>query len=169
MDTNSSSIQLVNGYASHSKAVALSGIIQESIDMQLASFSHGYGQLAYHIVLVTKYRRKMFGAELLAKRVDTTLREIANRYKMQIHALKVLEDHVHIFINFKPSMSLSAVFQYLKGISSYEIFKDFPWLKAKFRTGHMWSRGKFFRTVGSVTAEAIEHYINESQKKHLFY
>jgi putative transposase len=118
---------------------------------------------------VSIYRRKMFGAELLAKRVEATLREIANRYKMQIHALKVLEDHVHIFVNFKPSMSLSAVFQYLKGISSYEIFKDFPWLKTKFHTGHLWSRGKFFRTVGSVTAEAIEHYINESQKKHLFY
>ena len=136
--------------------------------MQMISFSHSYGQLAFHVVLVTKYRRKIFFCESLRKRVEDTLSEIANKYKMQVHALKVLQDHVHLFINFNPAMSLSFVFQVLKGISSYEIFKDFPWLKAKFRTGHLWSRGKFFRTVGSVTADAIEHYIKESQEKHLF-
>ena len=134
--------------------------------MQVSMFSHGCGQVSYHIVFVTKYRRKMFSAQARAMRVEETMREIASTHNMQIHALKVLEDHVHVFVTLHPSMSISVAMWLLKGISSREIFRDFPWLKAKYQTGHLWSKGKFYRTVGSVTSEAIEHYINHSQKKH---
>ncbi|MFQ6128849.1 MAG: transposase, partial [Thermoplasmata archaeon] len=48
-------------------------------------------------------------------------------------------------------------------------FRVFPELRAMFWRGHLWSRGKFFRSVGSVTADVIEHYILESrggQRRH---
>ncbi|MCK4444260.1 MAG: transposase [Thermoplasmata archaeon] len=51
----------------------------------------------------------------------------------------------------------------LKGKTAYELFRVFPELRVMFRKGHLWSRGKFFRSVGSVTADVIEHYILESQ------
>ncbi|HHE36183.1 MAG TPA: IS200/IS605 family transposase, partial [Candidatus Woesearchaeota archaeon] len=30
--------------------------------------------------------------------------------------------------------------------------------------GHLWSPGKFFRSVGNVTAEAIKNYIAQSNR-----
>jgi REP element-mobilizing transposase RayT len=34
--------------------------------------------------------------------------------------------------------------------------------------GHLWSRGKFFRSVGAVTTEKVEYYIKESQTGGVF-
>jgi putative transposase len=47
-----------------------------------------------------------------------------NGYK--IHAMEVIGNHVHLFLEFHPNNSLSEViqyFQYLKGGSSYRLFK----------------------------------------------
>lgn len=130
--------------------------------MKLDSFSHSYGQNAYHIVLVPKYRKSIFLDEIRDRLVEI-FHQIADKYDMVIHELKVLADHVHLFVGVNPKFSLSNLFQYLKGISARMLFKEFPELKEELWGGHLWSRGKFFRSVGSVTDDAIQHYIRESQ------
>jgi putative transposase len=79
--------------------------------------------------------------------------------------MEVVEDHVHLFLEFHPSTSLSEVLQYLKGGSSYRLFKLYPELREKYWGGSLWSNGKFYRSIGNVTADTIRHYINDSQGK----
>jgi len=74
-----------------------------------------------------------------------------------------MPDHVHLFAEVPPTMCISKALQLFKGISSYKLFKKHPWLRRHFRKGHFWSPGKFFRSVGNVTAETIQHYISQSQ------
>lgn len=133
--------------------------------MELESFSHAYGQLAYHIVLVTKYRRQVLGADK-KDIVKLAFNEIALKHKMKLYAIEVLSDHVHLFISAKPTLSPSKLLQLLKGTSARFLFQAFPEIKKFLWKVHLWSRGKFIRSVGSVTAEAIQHYIQESQEKH---
>jgi putative transposase len=83
----------------------------------------------------------------------------------KIHALEIVDDHVHLFLEFHPNSSLSKVVQFLKGGSSYRMFKLHPELKKRYWGGSLWSSGKFFRSVGNVTADTIQHYIMESQGK----
>ena len=83
----------------------------------------------------------------------------------KIHALELVADHVHLFLEFHPNASLSKVVQYLKGGSSYRMFKLHPELKKRYWGGSLWSSGKFFRSVGNVTSDTIAHYIKESQGK----
>jgi len=45
------------------------------------------------------------------------------------------------------------------------MFKLHPELKKRYWGGSLWSSGKFFRSVGNVTADTIQHYIKESQGK----
>ena len=45
------------------------------------------------------------------------------------------------------------------------MFKLHPELKKRYWGGNLWSSGKFFRSVGNVTADTIKHYIKESQGK----
>ena len=79
--------------------------------------------------------------------------------------MEVVEDHVHLFLEFHPSTSLSKVIQHLKGGSSYRLFKLHPELREKYWGGSLWSSGKFYRSIGNVTADTIKHYINDSQGK----
>ena len=45
------------------------------------------------------------------------------------------------------------------------MFKLHPELREKFWSGSLWSSGKFYRSIGNVTADTIRHYINDSQGK----
>ena len=82
-----------------------------------------------------------------------------------IHAIEVVEDHVHLFLEFHPLTSLSEVVKFLKEGSPYRLFKLHPEPRKRYLGGNLWSSGKFFRSVGNVTTETIKHYIKESQGK----
>ena len=133
--------------------------------MELCSFSHGYGQITYHIVLVPKYRYRIFYNRQVKKDCELILKNICMEQGYKIHAMEIVADHVHLFLEFHPSTSLSKVVQYLKGGSSHRLFKLHPELKKRYWGGNLWSSGKFFRSVGNVTADTIKHYIKESQGK----
>ena len=129
----------------------------------LSSYSHSYGQSSYHIILVPKYRRRAFAREDIARCLRILIECIARKEGLRVHALVVMPDHVHLFLEIPPSKSMAWVIQLLKGKTAYHLFRVFPELRAIFRKGHLWSRGKFFRSVGSVTDDVIEHYILESR------
>ena len=75
---------------------------------------------------------------------------------------------VHLFLEMHPTHSLSRTFQLFKGISARKLFWRFPSLKKKLWGGHLWSRGKFFRSVGEVTTEKVEFYIKGTQTGGIF-
>ena len=116
-------------------------------------------------MLVPKYRYKIFYDKRVKKDCELILNNICMEKGYKIHAMEIVEDHVHLFLEFHPSISLSRVVQCLKGGSSYRMFKLHPELKKRYWGGSLWSSGKFFRSVGNVTADTITHYIKESQGK----
>ena len=132
--------------------------------MELISFKHGYGQNAYHLVFVPKCRYKYFAYPGVKKLCEQSFIEVADKHDFKIYALEIQLDHVHLFVNFAPSYSVSRVVQLFKGNSAYKILHKFPHLRNTFlRKGHFWSAGKFYRSVGNVTSDTIKHYIEQSQ------
>jgi len=136
--------------------------VRYNVKMNLESYSHGFGQLTYHIVFVPKYRRPIFNEEFVKRACDMLFRQIAEKYGFTIHELQIMPDHVHLFIEVNPSDSISRVVQLFKGISARRLFQRFPEL-ARFSREHIWSAGKFYRSVGNVTADTVKHYIACSQ------
>ena len=98
--------------------------------------------------------------------VDTRLKEIlyeeASDMNVEIKALEVMPDHVHLFIEFDPRMNLHKVIKTLKGVSSHKLREEFPYLKS--RIPSLWTRSYFSSTVGRVSEETVQQYI-ESQKR----
>ena len=132
--------------------------------MELYSTQHGYGQNAYHLVFVPKARYKYFSYSGIKKLCEQSFIEVALKYNFKIFALEIQPDHVHLFVDFPPNFAVSKVVQLFKGISAYQILHKFPYIrKTFFRMGHFWSAGKFYRSVGNVTADTIQHYIQQSQ------
>lgn len=129
----------------------------------LVKHSHSIGQNAFHFVWKLKYAKDPFKFPILRKDCEQFLRKIAEENNMEIFKIRVNADHIHIFVGLPPNMSVSKALQLLKGGSAYRLFRQHPWLRKHFRKGHLWSPGKFFRSVGNVTAKTIEHYIAQSQ------
>jgi len=117
---------------------------------RMQSYSHGFGQSLYHVVLSPYKRFRMFRRSDIRKELESILLEIADRHGFQIYEMSIEEDHVHIFLSHRPSQSIAEVIQYLKGASSRELREVFPELKG-YDENHLWSAGKCFRPIGEIT------------------
>lgn len=75
--------------------------------------------------------------------------------------MEVLPDHVHLLLDVDPRAGINVVVGKIKGFTSHELRNEFPWLKKRLPT--LWTRSKFISTVGAVTLDVVQQYI-ESQK-----
>ena len=130
--------------------------------MNVFSTAHGCGQNCFHMVWKPKYAYRILVGEV-KKECERLLREIADQQGYVIHSLHVAVDHIHVFLSFRPTVCVSDVFHKLKGVSARRLFQRFPGLRKRYWGGHLWSRGKFWRSVGSTTDRAVKHYIEQSQ------
>ena len=131
--------------------------------MDLKSTNHSFGQNAFHFVWKPKYARdpmKFYGVRMDC---EFFIRQVAYKHGFKIYELHVAVDHVHLFVELPTTISVSKALQLFKGYSAFKLFRKHPWLRNHFRTGHFWSPGKFFRSVGNTTMEAVQHYITFSQ------
>ena len=122
--------------------------------------SHSVGQNAFHFVWKPKYSSSFLRFEAVNKVCKGSLRMIAIQNKIKIYELQVMSDHIHLFAELPPTISVSKALQLFKGISSRILRRRFKFLT---KIPMIWSRGKFFRSVGNVSFETIQRYIAESQ------
>lgn len=116
--------------------------------------------LRYHVVWCPKYRRQVL-AEPIDKRLKELLHEVAQEHEWVIHALEVMPDHVHIFIEASPIHCVAEIVNRLKGRTSRMLRQEFPALRSRLPT--LWSRSYFASSVGAVSEQTIRRYI-ENQK-----
>jgi putative transposase len=120
----------------------------------------------YHIEWCPKYRFNVFRKEGSKNDMEAILQQAAAEHDMKIEELAVMPDHVHMVVHVKPGISLAKATNLLKGRSSYEYFKKHPTLRYRYRKGHMWSRGKFYRSVGSVDLQTTKEYVRNQEDIH---
>lgn len=126
---------------------------------EIKRFSHSIGQNWYHIVLVPKGRFPIFQWENLRDIANDAIEDVCKRHSIDLFEKEVMEDHVHLFVSCPPDYSIRRLFQILKGGTSFYIRKKYPSLK-KYK--HLWARGTMYRSLGSVSAEAVQKYIKYS-------
>jgi len=130
--------------------------------MEYQHGAHSVYDIKYHLIWVTKYRYQILKGEI-ALRARELIRQTCISRDVTIVQGSVGKDHVHILVSCPPTMAPSKLVQYIKGRSSRLIQDEFPHLQKRYWGQHMWGRGYFCSTVGSVTEETIRTYI-ENQK-----
>ena len=140
---------------------------------ELVHRRHSIGQSAYHLVWKPKYNVKVFRHPWVRKICKDAIMEVASNHGIEVYEMKVMPDHVHLFVEIPTTMSISKALQLLKGGSARKIFKRCEAWRKFFLKGHkkahLWSPGKFFRSIGSTTTDVIENYIRECQGGWDFY
>jgi putative transposase len=124
--------------------------------------AHTLYDIKYHLVWVTKYRYQVLKGEV-GLRVRDLIRQTCMAKEIKIIKGHVSRDHVHLFVSAPPRMSVSQMVQYIKGKSSRMLQQEFPELRKRYWGQHIWARGYFCASSGTVTDEMIKAYI-EQQK-----
>ena len=116
-----------------------------------------------HLIFVCKYRKPLlteFGEQIKSLLYDT-----AEDADVGILEMEVDKDHIHILVSYSPTKSVLEVVRLFKQISTYRIWRQSnndELLKEHFWKEHtFWSDGYFACSIGQVSKEAIEKYIQE--------
>lgn len=126
---------------------------------QLDKFCHSIGQNWYHVVLVTQRRRRVFQWQITNTIAHEAIEYVCEKHRISIFTKEVTDNHVHLFVNCPPNLSIRELIRILKGGSSYRIRKKYLSLKKYER---LWSRGSMYRSLGSVSADIVKKYIDAS-------
>ena len=86
----------------------------------MSSLSHTKWNCKYHIVFTPKYRRKIFYGQKRLE-IGKILRDISDWQEVKIIEAEVCPDHVHMFVEIPPKLSVSKYMGILKGKSSYYV------------------------------------------------
>jgi len=133
--------------------------------MKYIHLPHCVYQCNYHIVLVSKYRRRVFNQGVFAY-FEIKLAEITDHYPLiRFEIANHDEDHVHLLVSLPPTMSVGKAVGLIKQNTARELKQKFPFLKQVYwGTDSVWSDSYFVSTVGA-NEVVVKKYIEEQGKK----
>ena len=120
--------------------------------------SHTVSWLTVHIVWVTKYRYKVLQGDV-QRRCRRLVQQICESEDVRILKGVVSKDHVHIHIEYPPSLSVSNLMKRLKGRTSRSLQEEYPKLQKQYWGRHFWSIGYGAWSTGNITDEMVEEYL----------
>lgn len=128
------------------------------------SGSHCRYLTRYHVIWCPKFRFGELGKDGRDEALKGILTDICGEYGYQIKAMEVMPDHIHMFVDAPQTVAPCDIARTLKSISAIRMMERFPDLKEFYkRCGVLWSRGYFISTIGHISGDTVQHYIEEQK------
>ena len=133
----------------------------------LVRTSSSVGESNLHLQITPAYRRDVFVSQQVWQMTLIFLKEKLAKLGVILLVAECGPDHAHIFLANWKNYSIPYIVQQVKGFTSYMMRKHYKQLfREKLWGNKFWTEGYFYRTVGVVTKESTQFYIEKSQKKH---
>lgn len=124
-------------------------------------YNHKSIRIRYHIIFVTKYRRKCL--EGIKEQVFNAFREVESKSHIKIHNMNIDKNHIHLLISFPPEYSISQTVNRLKQYTTNYLYRNcndhmrlYYWNKKRV----LWSHSYFCSTLGVISDKIVKEYIN---------
>lgn len=135
--------------------------------MEVRRQAHAFYRCEYHIVITTRYRRKIFKGGVKPY-LKLKLVEIRKYYPdIQFIKTGIQSDHVHMVMVIPPKYSVSTVVQKIKQNTAKALRDKFEFLKYVFYgRGGIWSIGYFVSTIG-LDEKTVQDYVERQEREDL--
>ena len=119
--------------------------------------------LKVHIVLVTKYRKKLLKGSITDD-VKQKIFDIANTRGYEKIAMEADKDHLHFLISYDTTDRVCDIVKIVKQETTYYLWQKYGSFLSKqyWKKRIFWSDGYFACSIGEVSSATIQKYI-ESQ------
>ena len=118
----------------------------------------------YHLVMVTKYRKRCITPEMLERLKEISTR-ILNTWEGELLEFNGEADHVHLLISLPPKVAPSNLVNNLKTVTARLIRKEFKeHLVTVYYKPVFWSRSYCIITCGGAPLSVIKQYIEQQGK-----
>ena len=129
----------------------------------LHSNANAVFRLVYHLVLVTKYRRRVLTGQVV-DRADAILRSLAVAWGGEVIECSGEADHLHALVDLPPKVRPSDFVNNAKTVLSRRLRSEFPALVAAYRKPVLWSPSYCILSAGGAPIETIRKYIEGQDK-----
>ena len=127
---------------------------------------HNAYQIHYHLVTPVKYRKAIFGRPDREQTLLAIVREIEERYSIDVETVGIDTNHVHYLLEAAPKFSPSELVRILKSITARELFRRHPDIRKELWGGELWTDGFFAATVGEGgNRDVIRAYVANQGKR----
>ena len=127
--------------------------------MEVKQSEHGVYTLSYHVVWVTKYRRKILNpgmVEYLRRILPQLVRSMPG---VELEQMGFDEDHANFVIGIPPKYAIADVMGELKNRSASLLREKFDFLKKVYwKENVVWSPGYFVSSVG-INKSIVMNYV----------
>ena len=123
---------------------------------------HSAYNLHVHLVFITKYRKKVL-ADNHRQYFKEVVGEICKDFGAELKECNGEGDHVHMLIQYPPTVQLSKMVNNLKSVTSRRMRANFIDLRAAYNKPVLWSRSYFAGSCGGAPLEIIKQYIQNQQ------
>ena len=132
--------------------------------MVLDNNAHSVFLLHYHLILVVKYRRRVFD-NLISSRAKEIFEYISPNYHITLMEWNHDADHIHILFRAHPKTEISKFINAYKSASSRLIKKEFPEIRQKLWNEYFWSQSFCLITAGGAPLTVLKQYIESQGEK----
>ena len=95
----------------------------------------------------------------IQKRCRELLIQACDAEDVRILSGVVSKDHVHMHIEYPPSVSLSNLLKRMKGRTSRLLQKEYTELSKRYWGKHLWGIGYGAWSTGNITEEIVQEYL----------
>ena len=127
--------------------------------------NHSVFLLQYHLIMCTKYRRKVIDDKISARLKEMFL-YIAPSYNITLEECNHDVDHVHILFRGQPNTEISKFINAYKSASSRLIKKEYQDIRKSLWKEMFWSQSFCLISTGGATADVIRQYIQTQGDRH---
>ena len=123
---------------------------------------HAAFNLHVHLIFITKYRKKVLG-EVHHNYFHECVTEICKKFDAELKECNGEADHIHMLIQYPPTVQLSRLVNNLKSVTSRRMRGDFIELRAAYAKPVLWSRSYFASSCGGAPLDIIKQYIQNQR------
>lgn len=125
------------------------------------SKNRSVSDLKVHLVLTSKYRRKVFTGEMLNRMHDIFL-DLLVKWDCKLIEFNGEEDHIHLLFQYHPDVALNRLINNLKSVSSRRLRQEFESRVNEFYYKDvLWTGSYFVASCGGVTVTMLKKYIED--------
>ena len=123
------------------------------------SSARSVSDMKSHLVLTTKYRRKVLTGEMI-ERLKNVINDLCSKWDCKMIEFNGENNHIHLLFQYYPQLELPKFVGNIKSVTSRRLRQEFPeeinkvyWKKV------LWNESYFIATCGGVTISVLKNYI----------
>jgi putative transposase len=127
------------------------------------SRARGVSDLKAHLVLTTKYRKKVLTGQMI-DRLGEILKDLLLKWDSKVVDFNGESDHVHLLFQYTPQTELPKFINNIKTVTSRYLRKEFSDRVNQFYYKDvLWNGSYFIASCGGVTVETLKKYVESTR------